>query len=80
MFKLVVVAWLLGASPTVYDMSSPYASQRSCTEAGEIILKGRRAWKTNNKSLTNVRLFYSCVPIDSPQFLKRLEGYTDGNG
>ena len=80
MFELVFVFWIYEGSLSIHQMDEPFATEKSCNAAGTLVMKTKEVYRKKASLRTGHRGYYVCVPVDSPAFLKKLEGYNDGNG
>lgn len=80
MFELIFVFWIWDASVEIHQMDEPFATEKSCNTAGTLVMKTKEAHRKKAELRVGHRGYYVCVPVDSPSFLKKLEGYNNGNG
>ena len=80
MFELIFVFWIWEGSISIHQMDEPFATERSCKDAGTLVIETKEAYRTKAGLRASMhRGYYVCVPVDSPKLLKKMGGY-DANG
>ena len=77
MFELIFVFWIWGGSISIHQMDEPFATKRSCNDAGALVMKTRETYQIDEGLRpASHRGYYVCVPADSPKLLRGLGAYT----
>ncbi len=79
MFELIFIFYIWEGSLSIHQMDEPFATEKSCNTAGILVMRAKEAYRKKANLRTGHRGYYVCVPVDSPSFLKKLEGYNNGN-